>query len=390
MRLARGEVVALFDSGVDPLHEVFGGRAAGSDEYEQVYGLPLDRLCEIRSAAIAGELDPDVLDDLEHRLRWTTHGTPGAVGLLPGRDFAGLHPSSEPWDGSRPGALDINGHGTAAAGLLARAGLRVLPVKVGYALAAEISLPGLVDACEWLAEQVDRGLPCRLALWPFGSTDPAAKEIYQELVEFLAHAGVEVVASGRGVFESVAAPDERLYPADLDTVLAVDETLTLAAYQVETPDGVHEAFLTPWGPGGRSRHLRAGWYDVLAASPEGGWTAARRASEVSMVTGREIPYVFRRDCPGPRGPVLVVREAVPLPARTRLRIAPAGTRTFRSNPESTAPHTAAPTGSLAPAALAPRDWIPTFGSSCAAPAAVAGMVAAPALASTTPREEGLP
>jgi subtilisin family serine protease len=370
------DIVAVFDSGVDPLHESFG--LTGPITYEEVGGMRLDRLREIRRAAIHGELSmSDIAEIVETFPR--EYQYPRSPLVVPGRDFAGLHPDYDLCDAPATNIFDLNGHGTATAGILVMAGHAVLPIKVGYSLVPEISLPGLVEACDWLVEMVRDGLPCTRVVWTFGSSDPDVEPIYIELMRQLSHTGITIWASGRGALDSVEDASSPLWPADIDQIIAVDEELHLAQYTIRQQNWGVIAYGLPGSTHVLDQQLATshGKIDTQVLCVTNDKLRCvdidERQRYVTLVVGASRPYVFRPNDEVFPFPVLVTTakiEGLPRPNELAM-VWRNGTCVFRPHYVSSGRQRYGRTGILAPTALNPRGWVPTFGSSCAAPSAVA-------------------
>lgn len=228
-------IIALFDSGVDPTHVTVAAR--GAPAFERVAGLAPSRLRRILERAVRGAVTEDEISELEGaavQAEWNA-GLPPS--LLPGWDFAGHYPRPDSRDYARSpsrNVFDYNGHGTPAAGILIGAGHVVLPLKVAYSMSPQVSLDGLEAACRWLVKAKAGGLSCERALWPFGVPGTELEPFFADLAARLQAAGVDVIASGRGVFHNLTAAGDTQVPSDLDGVTAVDERLILRRIELTT------------------------------------------------------------------------------------------------------------------------------------------------------------
>ncbi|NOK63678.1 MAG: hypothetical protein GFH27_549379n21 [Chloroflexi bacterium AL-W] len=366
-------LIAVFDSGVDYKHHVF--RLTDMMSYEDIGGGSVEQLYQIRRAAIQGQLTTTDIVQYEHAFPYDYCPTASQL-LVPVRDFAGLHPDYDMSDTPTTNIFDINGHGTATAGIIAMRGIAVLPVKVAYSLIPEISLPGLIEACEWLIDQVHRGLPCNKAVWTFSSTDPDALPIYSELISQRSNVGITVWAVGRGVLESLESASLPLWPADIDSVIAVDEDLHLNRYMISQGEQLIVAHGLPGSvvwldekiaqDGGTTQiHIDCVTNDKLRS------TSHLNPSDVLLVIDSIAPYVFRPDDEVFTCPVLVSTTPIDtiLYPDKPVMIRRISVGVFHPCCLSSGKRKYGRTGILAPAALNPNGWVPAFGPSCAAPEA---------------------
>lgn len=385
-------IIALFDSGVDHTHAAFRSDGAGSDGgFARAAGMSRQELGQFLTGAMAGGLAAAELAEFE-RLAHRAGAYEGASAwLLPGRDFAGHHPDSDLSETgtSTANIFDYNGHGTSAAGVLVRQGHAVLPVKIGYSLAPEISLPGLVAGCQWLLDERSRGLACDTAVWTFGISGTDYSGPFRELTEQMTSFGVKIYASGRGVYHNITAPGEVQLPSDLPQVVGIDELLVLDRYRAELPGGRHLFYHLPGSPRPPARLPAAAVYQaeqLAAAALERRAVVAccpadqvrthldllNRSAALVLVTGATRPYVTS---PLPyvfTVPVLVSADVVvglPLDGETCrivLTVQPryVATAGFRSAGAKALGRT----GRAVPAAHTGNGWTAAFGSSIAAPA----------------------
>jgi hypothetical protein len=224
-------IVAVFDSGVDYTHSVFTDGPEVS--FERASGLPRLQFLNLFHAAVAGDITAELLDFFADHVPADSDLSTTSR-LLSGRDFAGHHPTLDFGEHGvqTTNIFDYNGHGTTSAGTLVHNGHTVLPIKVGYSLAPEISPRGLVAGCEWLINEKLRGLDCTHAVWTFGSPADPEDRLFEELVAELSYYDITVYASGRGVYQNIVHPGQKQHPSDLCNVIAVDEHLHLTRYQL--------------------------------------------------------------------------------------------------------------------------------------------------------------
>jgi hypothetical protein len=388
-------IVALFDSGVDFTHIAFEGESA---PFHDVTGFERDELAYIFRKAVFGELSTTELREFAERV--PIHAQPRGSGLLlPGRDFAGHHPSLDFAERgeSTTNVYDYNGHGTASASLLTGAGHTVLPIKVGYSLAPYISLSGLVAGCEWLLDQRSNGLNCEVALWPFGMTVDNAEEVafFEELANEMRLHGITIFASGRSVYQDNAAPTQQQVPSDVPSVIGVDEQIVLRKYILDLDSGAQQTcFHLPATP--RPPRLDQDLCDLITVTdpsidtlPHGRVVVLCSAKHlrvcmpllnsatdgVVVVTEAGTPYLHS---PLPYlfdVSVLVTVESIDCDRKAgRITLAPAGMCTVLSTATSRDLRMIGTSGMAVPAAGTHCRWMAAFGASVAGPSAFASCV----------------
>ncbi|MFQ6485134.1 hypothetical protein [Brachybacterium epidermidis] len=125
--------------------------------------------------------------------------------------------------------LDVVGHGSAlVADCLAR-GYDVAVLRVSEMMSNEVDLSGLVDAVEWIIENHE-DLFITSALLPMGTEQPEAEAFFESLCSLLVDEGIDVIASGRSAALARGLTDAepvRQWPADLSSVIAVDEVMPI-------------------------------------------------------------------------------------------------------------------------------------------------------------------
>lgn len=229
--MADAPVVAVFDTGVDPMHAIFRPQPISARRRVAITNLATLRRSFARGQPVMRSSFSQALD----QLRWNPGVYPPLAAMLEhGRAFAGFSSADDselPDEGTTVYA-DLDGHGTATCGVLASHGLVVLPIKIAYAVENAVSLTGLINACEWLLNRPAYAPTCEHAIWPFGSTDSGCASLFSELAHELKRYNIQVWASGRGAVENIDPPDQCQWPADCDEVIAVDEVIHLQGYAV--------------------------------------------------------------------------------------------------------------------------------------------------------------
>lgn len=393
-------IVAVFDSGVDFTHAAFGGTSA---PFAEVTGYERPELAELFRKAVVGELPATELEHFVNRA--PMHAQPSGSGvILPGRDFAGHYPTFDLAERgeSTTNVYDYNGHGTASASLLTRAGHTVLPIKVGYSLAPYISLGGLVAGCEWLLDQRIASLDCDVALWPFGLTVDEAVEavFFAQLANEMRQHGVAIFASGRGVYQNNAAPDQRQIPSDVAAVIAVDEQVVLHRHVLALGTSEEQTcYHLPATPRPPRLDRQLARVVVCTDAVADGWSGARAGDGpiVALCTAKDLracmPYlnafanvviVTEADMPYVHSPlpylfdvaVLVTTESIPygLAGPRHVTLTPAGIFTALATTASRGARLIGTSGMAVPAAGTGSRWMAAFGASVAGPSALASCV----------------
>lgn len=183
-------VVALLDSGVDYTHTLFGGPGT-SASFERAYGLAFVEAAAARGQALRTQCTPSGLDaDASTRTR-DKHGTYFPTEkVVAGHDFVGEH-----WTGlnggsdeqPNPNPIDINGHGTSTAGIVAALcpEASLVAVKVAASFSPACSVPAALQGLEYCLDYERTGglAPVDVANLSFGvPTTEAGEDIFSQAV----------------------------------------------------------------------------------------------------------------------------------------------------------------------------------------------------------------
>lgn len=238
-------VVAVFDSGLDYSHQHFSPALfpAGEDDLVHLASLRRQLLRGVHPTTGSLNRAIEALAGIDGWLADVSAENPLRHVITPPQSFAPFEPS---WNRGAPSLLDTTyfdfiGHGTANAAACIARGYDALPLKVSYAAINGVDMEGFVDACVWIADSV-HDLGITHALWPVGIVQDEAADLFADLVELLNDAGVDVIASGRGALGNIGASSDSQWPADLGSVVAVDEQVRITAVVLSTPstpEGVH-------------------------------------------------------------------------------------------------------------------------------------------------------